>query len=284
MVGKTCDQSESVITLPILALAKFNVTSMTLNEAACAAVKNDSHWILKTTSTSCGSLNSFKGSNPVMMNEIHLQFAEGSEFYRHPVRIPFTCKFAPGFLGFPVSEPEDEEYESYDTFHEDDEADENDDDEMYTMKILRKVRNQRRPEILVTRPDDQATVNVGDQLKVQSDFKTRSFLSLMIEKCWIADHASADQRSISEDKWLIYEGCPTSKNLTMLPTPMGSDPAFAFSVTEEHLRMGQFYIFCIMGLCSPVESLTSGNLVMVSMKDGCSFVRSFVTLFCNCSA
>ena len=75
---------------------------MTLNEAVCMATKNGTHWILKTKSTSCGSLNSFNGNNPIMMNGIHLQFSPGSEFYGYQVRVPFTCKFAPGLFGLPL--------------------------------------------------------------------------------------------------------------------------------------------------------------------------------------
>ena len=136
--------------------------------------------------------------------------------------------------------------------------------EMYTMQILRKKDGQRVPKVLVTTPNDKATVSVGDQLKVETDFKTRAFLSLAIEQCWIADHAHADERTVSEDKWLIYEGCPSTPNVTMFPLPLGTNPAFAFSVTDEHRKMGKFYLFCIMGLCSPVQELTGGNLGSVS--------------------
>ena len=37
-----------------------------------------------------------------MMNGIHLQFSPGSEFYGYQVRVPFTCKFAPGLFGLPL--------------------------------------------------------------------------------------------------------------------------------------------------------------------------------------
>merc|ERR1719219_1623705 len=48
----------------------------------------------------------------------------------------------------------------------------------------------------------------------------------------------------------------------MFPTKPGSNPAFTFEVTEEHRRMGQIYLFCIMGLCSPIQQLTTGNVVL----------------------
>merc|ERR1711974_131592 len=71
---------------------------------------------------------------------------------------------------------------------------------------------------------------------------------------------SSEMRPVSQDQWLIDEACPTSTNVTMFPTKPGSNPAFAFEVSEEHRRMGQIYLFCIMGLCSPMEELTTGNL------------------------
>ena len=106
---------------------------------------------------------------------------------------------------------------------------------------------------------------MGDRLKVQTEF-ANAFLSLSIEQCWVSDNPSADKRSVAQDQWLIYEACPTSTNVTMFPTQPGSNPAFAFEVTEEHRRMGQIYLFCIMGLCSPMKQLTTGNLGLVRLN------------------
>ena len=275
LIVKSCEQTKTVITLPRDSLAKFHVSSATLNEESCQAVTNATHWIFTTLSTSCGSINSFKGNNPIMMNEIYLKFTPESEFYNQLVRIPFTCKYPPGLLGFTV--PDDDLDDEYDDSEED--AD-NDDSEMYTMQILRKKVDKRVPQVLVTNPNDQATVSVGDQLKVQTDFKTRAFLSLSIEQCWIADHANADERTVSEDKWLVYQGCPATEDVTMFPLPLGTNPAFAFNVTDEHRKMGQFYLFCIMGLCSPVEELTGGNLGSVS---SCTSVMQFIKQFSTIS-
>ena len=254
---KECDQAESIVTLPIESLAKFNVTDMALNEAGCRAEKNASHWILKTKSTSCGSLNAFIGNNPIMNNAIHLEFSPGSEYHGKSVRVPFTCKFPPGWYGMSTADDNIDVSNDYDD--DEDEAE----DEMYTMKVMRKKKHTKLPQILVARPDDHATVFVGDHLKVQTDFKTRLPASLMIEKCWISNHADAVDRSLDTGKFLIYEGCPTNKNVTMLPVPYGTNPSFTFAVNAEHRRMGQIYIFCVLGLCTPIKSLTSGNLIEV---------------------
>ena len=45
LVGKKCEQSATIITLPIDALMKFNVTSLSLNEVSCQATKNKTHWV-----------------------------------------------------------------------------------------------------------------------------------------------------------------------------------------------------------------------------------------------
>lgn len=259
LLGKQCDQSATIVTLPITSMAKFNVTSMTLKESSCRARKNQTHWILETLSTSCGSLNSFKGNHPIMMNEIHLKFAEGSEFHGLPVTVPFTCKYPPGFQGFPINT---DDYD-YDYDYDDEEPDTTESSsEMYGMKILRKKKRSKRPEVLVSKPNDRATVSVGDQLKVQTVFASQTVLSLMIEECWVSDHPGADKHSVPSHHRLIEEGCSVSKNVTMFPTPLGTQPAFVFEVTNEHRRMSQIYLFCIIGLCSPVESLTTGNLGM----------------------
>ena len=112
LIVKSCEQTKTIISLPREALAKFNVSSATLNEESCQAVTNATHWVFTTLSTSCGSINSFKGNNPVMMNEIYLKFTPGSEFYNQLVRIPFTCKYPPGLLGFTVPDDDLDEYDN----------------------------------------------------------------------------------------------------------------------------------------------------------------------------
>ena len=117
LIGKKCDQEETLITLPIEALAKFDVTDMTLNDAACRAEKNQTHWILKTKSTSCDSVISFNANNPIMRNEIHLKFSPQSELYGYLVRVRFTCKYAPGIFGlYPVTDDISDDGLEYDRY------------------------------------------------------------------------------------------------------------------------------------------------------------------------
>ena len=123
-----------------------------------------------------------------MQNEIHLQFAQYSEFYGEDVRIPFTCKYPPGVGDFAAVESDFDD-------DEDDLAEEGEEEnkEMYTMKILRKRKRPSQPELLVSNPNEHATVLLGDRLKVQTDLASKSFLSLTVEQCWVSDNPSADR-------------------------------------------------------------------------------------------
>lgn len=258
LIGKKCEQSDTVITLPLEPLRRLNVTAITLNDQYCEARRNDTHWILETVSTSCGSLNSFKGKNPVMRNTIKLYFKAGSNV-EQPLQVPFICKYPPGIgAGFG----------DYDDYEDDIEVNEEPNfSEMYTMEILRSQKQLHKPpEVLVTKTEDSAHVAVGDQLKVQTNFVTRSYISLAIERCWISDKPAEHQAMYDRNNYLIYEGCPADKNVTMFPQPLGKFPAFAFEVTEAHARKDAIYLYCIMGLCSTVKSMTSGNLAMVILE------------------
>ncbi len=256
LVSKVCDQSATIVSLPIEAVAKFNVTGMTLNEASCQASRNSSHWVLQTLSTSCGSINYFRGSHPYMKNSIHLKFAPDSEFFGQSVSVPFHCKYPPGFYGHPV-DPGDDDLDEGETSPETVE-----DSKMYTMKILRQRASSRIHEVLVSDSDDSAQVSVGDDLKVETYFQTNSLFSLMIEKCWVSSSPHDESRAMTGDKYLIYEGCPVHKNVSFLRTPFGENPSFTFQVTQEHRQMEEIYLFCIMGLCSPIDSFTSGNIIL----------------------
>ena len=124
-----------------------------------------------------------------MQNEIHLQFAPHSDFSGEDVRVPFTCKYPPGVGDFASGIDESD-------FDDDDDLEEEEDQEnkeMYTMKILRKRKRPQQPEVLVTKPNQHATVLLGDRLKVQTDLASKSFLSLTVEQCWVSGDPSADR-------------------------------------------------------------------------------------------
>ena len=258
LVSKKCEQSETVLALPKKAMAKFNVTGMTLNEASCEGVQNQTHWVLKTLSTSCGSINSFRGRNPIMKNKIYLKFVTGSQFYGQPVQIPVSCKYPPGMNGFSMDEDEFDEDENDLDLDEDHEPIEK--SNMYVMDIFRLRPNLPRVSAL------QTTVFVGDELKVETKFKKQisAPMSLAVEKCWVTNQLE-DRRHIAQDDWLIRRGCPAHQNVTMLSISEGQTPSFTFQVSQRHRQMGEIYLVCVIGLCSPFEFLTKGNLELVSL-------------------
>ena len=48
VMEKRCDQAETVIAFEVAAAAHFLVDKMTLNDPSCRAVRNHTHWVLKT--------------------------------------------------------------------------------------------------------------------------------------------------------------------------------------------------------------------------------------------
>ena len=48
VMEKRCDQTETVIAFEVAAAAHFLVDRMTLNDPSCRAVRNRTHWVLKT--------------------------------------------------------------------------------------------------------------------------------------------------------------------------------------------------------------------------------------------
>ena len=48
VMEKRCDQAETVIAFEVAAAAHYLVDRMTLNDPSCKAVRNRTHWVLKT--------------------------------------------------------------------------------------------------------------------------------------------------------------------------------------------------------------------------------------------
>lgn len=125
--------------------------------------------------------------------------------------------------------------------------------------------------LLMENPGEAATVSVGDKLKIETDFETRSSLSLSLEQCWISDGSDlrqgAEVRSNPEDpRWLVWQGCPSNRNVSMSAVSSGGNyPSFAFRITDDHYKMKRVYIVCVIGLCSPGESI-GGNIGKVTCK------------------
>ncbi|XP_071750219.1 transforming growth factor beta receptor type 3 [Lepeophtheirus salmonis] len=257
---KDCNQKETSVMFPRSIIEEFNITKMTLNDPSCTASINGSYVILKSVGTSCGSLNYFSGKHPMLKNNVRL-YIEGDT--KLQIRIPFNCRFQNGFPGFPSSSSENQDASEEDDLDDDDEKDYYDEDdygdeEMYELHVSRI--NKKRPEPLVKEFGQTAQLQIGDTIKVQTSFETRALLNLALERCWLADHSSPDSELLlEEDLWLIWEGCPSHENITVFSTLGGRNPSFAFTVSKEIAKMRKFYIFCVLGLCSPLAT-NNGNL------------------------
>ncbi len=130
------------------------------------------------------------------------------------------------------------------------------------------------PALLMEHPGESATISVGDKIKVQTDFETRAFFSLAVEQCWLSDGSdlwvgAQGPQTPDDPRWLIRQGCPINKNVSMYLTATTDYPTFAFRVSEEHYKMRKFYIVCLMGLCTPLGFVPSGNIGQVCYYSFC---------------
>ncbi|TRY62871.1 hypothetical protein TCAL_02037 [Tigriopus californicus] len=258
---KQCSEVQTVLAIERDKADPHNVLQMSLNDPKCLAEKNETHWLIKTKSTSCGSLNVFSGSNPMFRNNVVLQFASQSRLFKKKVSIPFSCRIKPGINGHGQGVVE-RVGSSADTgrFSGSSDSDETTMEEMYSMIIERKARNGF--ELLVDHRDQMADVALGDELRVMTSFDTKSPLMLDIERCWISGNAQVDLTSVLKEQVLIWEGCPaeSSVNVTMGSTHARQNPWFSFQVDESIMGFGEFYLFCLIGLCSPDPLFKTGNL------------------------
>eukprot|EP00095_Tigriopus_kingsejongensis_P008368 maker-scaffold856_size87843-snap-gene-0.17 protein:Tk08368 transcript:maker-scaffold856_size87843-snap-gene-0.17-mRNA-1 annotation:"hypothetical protein DAPPUDRAFT_95568" len=258
---KQCSQIETIIAIERSKVDHNEVSQMTLNDPKCLAEKNETHWIVKSQSTSCGSLNVFSGSNPMFRNNVILQFSRQSRLFKKKIQIPFFCRVKPGLHGEERVVVEKMGGLSPTTLL-DTSLDGSTLEEMYAMTIKKRAREDHEHHILVEHRDQMADVALGDELTVQTSFDTKSFLNLAIERCWLSDLAEVDPHTVPKQQILIWEGCPTetSVNVTLFPTYRTRNPAFAFEVVESMMDFEEFFLFCLIGLCSPDPKLSSGNL------------------------
>lgn len=137
------------------------------------------------------------------------------------------------------------------------------------MKVLRT--SPAPLALLMENPGDTSSVKVGDKIRVETDFETRSFLSLALEQCWLTDGSDLQngvqvRTDPNDPRWLMWRGCPSNSNITT--SLSGNFPTFSFTITEDHHRLKRMYIVCLIGLCSPGDSL-GGNIGQVGdARDG----------------
>ena len=191
-------------------------------------------------------------------NNVVLTFPPSSKLANVQLKIPFSCKFRPGLPGMesPSYDDEDSNGEADDVAF--DNAEMGDDfggasGEMYTMTVRKTTGASADP----------SSLTVGDVLRVDTNFETRTPLLLAIESCWIS-RSNADEGSPGvDDLFLISGGCPIN-NVSLSSTALGN-PSFTFAITKSFLRLRpSFYLFCQIGLCSPPGLGQEGNVGEVS--------------------
>ena len=215
-----------------------------------------------------------------MQNNVHLKFASGSEYSDLEVLLPFECRFCSGIqMDAQASSDYNEEDCDDDEDTDLDSPGSLDDDEMYEMNVSLVIdpsQSSIKPSntrlLLSERYSKAQEIKVGDKIKVSTYFETKAdIFSIAINKCWLSDHPAADRRTINNNNWLLYEGCPADQllgyetnNVTLLlpDQSSGYGPSFTFDITPRHTKeMRNIYIKCSIGLCSSIKGF--GNFAEV---------------------
>ena len=216
-----------------------------------------------------------------MQNNVVLKFASGSEYSDLEVLLPFECRFCSGIQ---MDAQASSDYNEEDCDDEEDTGLDSpvslDGGELYEMNVSlvmdpsqssNKASNTRL--LLSERYSPAKDIKVGDKIKVSTYFESTNanLFSIAINQCWLDDHPATDRRTINNNNWLLYEGCPAdhllgykTNNVTLLPPDPsnGFGPAFTFDVTQKHTQeMRNIYIKCSIGLCSSMKGF--GNFAEV---------------------
>ena len=220
----------------------------------------------------------------MIRNKIVVHFLPGSRLGGGSVRLPFSCRFRAGLPGSEAAEedPDDE-------YTEEDDVDEDEANDIYNMRIERRGRRDRHRVTIVETNRQRANVSPGDELRVDTSFDTNNAaLRPAIRSCWLsADGRRTDDEaatsSVPRQDRLLEDGCPSAAsaaNVTVFSSASHA-PAFAFRVTERHLRMEQIYVFCVIGLCVPSDAGGGlNNVATVSFAlHGFKHVFTIVLLF-----
>ena len=219
-----------------------------------------------------------------MENNVILQFASGTEYSGLEVRLPVECRFCSG-----IQDMSSSDYNEEDCDEDEEDLDpqpdlDMDEDEMYEMRLSLVVDPMKDNTasstrlLLANRYSPAAEVKMGDKIVVSTHFETSKgdVFSLAINKCWLSDHPAADKRTINDENWLLYEGCPPDfdidggsenyNNVSLLPNlSKGYGPSFTFDITRRHARgMRNVYVKCLIGLCSSIKGFE--NIAEVRLR------------------
>ena len=139
-------------------------------------------------STSCGSIGYFKGSHPMMQNNVVLKFASGSEYSDLEVLLPFECRFCSGIQ---MDAQASSDYNEEDCDDEEDTGLDSpvsldDGDEMYDMNVslvMDPSQSSNKPSntrlLFKERYSPAQDIKAGDKIKVSTYFESTKAMSLI---------------------------------------------------------------------------------------------------------
>ena len=79
MMSENCDEKTKRISVkvPIQAINKFGIGSLSLNDPSCGPETSPTHWTLSSHSTGCGAIALTYGSSPMYRNNVRVKFTSG---------------------------------------------------------------------------------------------------------------------------------------------------------------------------------------------------------------
>jgi hypothetical protein len=257
---KTCDEKKKEVSVlvPEEVIEKYGIGSITLNDASCEAAKNQSHWVLKSHSTACGSTALTYGAAPMYRNNLNIEFTQG-HLAGQRTKIPFICKFKPGIPGITDIDFEEEEEDDDDNNVQHEQHDLSG-EEMYSLTVELESEDGGKRSKLMEKKSDSATAAIGDQIYVSSHINAVPFLALAIEQCWLSNTSYVTSHATPRDEMLISTGCPAKKGVSLLWDKGSSNSAFSFKISPEFLGQSKVWIQCRMGLCSATTAGATGNI------------------------
>lgn len=255
---KTCDEKKKMVSVlvPEAVIVQYGIGSITLNDASCAAVKNTTHWVLRSHSTACGSTALTYAAAPMYRNNLNIVFDQGY-LAGHKTKIPFICKFKSGIPGIPAINDYDEEEENVDYKAEEPDLS---GEEMYTLTVQLESEEGGSRATIMEKKSDSATAAIGDKIYVSSHINAVPFLALAIEQCWLSNTSYVTSHATPRDKMLISTGCPARKGVSLHWDQGSSNSAFSFKISQEFLGQSKVWLQCRMGLCSATTAGATGNI------------------------
>ena len=79
VMTEICDEKHKRVSVkvPVDAITKYGIGSITLNDPSCGSRISDNFWTLTSHSTECGAIVLTYGSSPMYRNNLNIKFSSG---------------------------------------------------------------------------------------------------------------------------------------------------------------------------------------------------------------